>query len=269
MPDWLLMVGYVLGSAWLFGNILTWPLQHFFIFRGKKLPNGFKYTLPRPHQEYWLDTNEQGRINIWWLEAATHSKGIILYCHGNSGNLASWNPTLSFLSEQSFDLVAFDYRGYGKSVGPRSQERLYADAEAVLCWLVQKKPDQPILLYGRSMGSTFATRAAIHPQVKMLVLETPFSSMKDLFYTYYPILPRIFYFSYPMPTPDYLKQVDVPVLVFHGTKDRIVPYRNARKLFPYLKESDAFFRIEGGGHLDIATFERYRYEMKNKMDRLF
>lgn len=269
MPDWLLMVGYALGYGWLFGNILTWPLQHLFIFRAKKLPYNFRYTLPRPHQEFWLDTNEHGRINIWWLKATAHSRGVILYCHGNSGNLASWNPTLSFLSEQGFDLVAFDYRGYGKSCGSRSQERLYADAEEVLRWLLRKDPNRPVILYGRSMGSTFATRAALHPQVKLLILETPFSSMRDLFYAYYPILPRLFYFSYPMPTADYLKQVKAPVLIFHGTKDRIVPYANAKRLVPYLKVTDAFFRIEGGGHLDIATFERYRTEIKNKLNQLF
>jgi len=270
MPDLLVLSGFSDMYPWIllgitglliFGNLLTGPFQHWFIFRPRTLPPDYTLELPHPYQEHWLDATHRGRIHLLWFQNPDPPKGLVLYFHGNASTVDSWNPTLAFLQKQDYQLITFDYRGFGKSTGPRSQENLYRDAEAVYQWVRQRSPDVPLILYGRSMGSAFATRVAAHFSAEYLILETPFSGMKRLFYSYYPFLPKLFLFKYTFPTYWYLQLVNIPVLVLQGTSDRIVPFRNAMQLTRYLKPSDRFVRIDGGGHRNLATFSTYRQEV--------
>ncbi len=270
MPDLLLLSDFSDFLLWLvlgfiglliLGNLFTGPLQHWFIFRPRTLPPDHSFDLPHPYVEHRIDTDHGGRINLLWFQNPVSPRGLVLYCHGNASTVDSWNPTLAFLQKQDYQLITFDYRGYGKSTGRRSQENLYRDAEAVYQWVRRQSPDLPMILYGRSMGSTFATRLAARFPADYLILETPFSGMKRLFFSYYPFLPKVFRFRYTFPTYRYLKRVAIPVLILQGTSDRIVPFRNAMQLTQYLKSTDRFVRIDGGGHRNLATFAAYRKEV--------
>ena len=245
----------------ILGNLFTGPFQHWFIFRSRTLPSDHSFELPYPYREHWLETGHRGRIHLLWFQNPDPPGGVILYYHGNASTVDSWNPTLAFLQKQDYQLITFDYRGFGKSTGPRSQENMYRDAEAVYQWVRQQLPNVPLVLYGRSMGSTFATRVAARFPAEYLILETPFSGMKRLFFSYYPFLPKVFRFRFTFPTYRYLQQVRISVLILQGTSDRIVPFRNAMQLTRYLKPTDRFVRIDGGGHRNLATFSAYRKEV--------
>jgi len=270
MPDFLLMLAFSYYLPWLLmgalgllvlGNLFTGPLQHWFIFRPRTLPADHSFDLPHPYQEHWVETSHRGNIHVLWFQNPDPPKGLVLYCHGNASTVDSWNPTLAFLQKQDYQLITFDYRGYGKSTGHRNQENLYRDAEEVYQWVRKQAPNLPLVLYGRSMGSTFASRIAARFPAEYLILETPFSGMKRLFYSYYPFFPKVFRFRYTFPTHRYIQEVQIPMLILQGTKDRIVPFRNAMQLTQYMKPGDRFVRIDGGGHRNLATFSAYRKEV--------
>ena len=102
---------------------------------------------------------------------------------------------------------------------------------------------------------------AAHAEAKLLILETPFSSMKDLFYAYYPCSPKVFLFRFSFPTHKYIARVSYPILILQGTDDWVVPLKCAEKLKPHLKKSDRFLVIKGGTHNDLAVFDSYQKEI--------
>ncbi len=260
----MLIVLYIVLSIlgfWLLGNLFTYPLQDYFIFRPKRLRPDYHFSFSAEPEEVFIDTPHHGRINALWFRAA-QSKGIILYFHGNAGNLARWGHLHHRFTRFGYDFFVYDYRGFGKSTGRRSERILYEDATAVFKHVQQYLPAEQIIVFGRSMGSAFACKIAADASVKKLILETPFSSMKELFYHYYPFLPRIFKFKYYFPNRKYLQQVQSPVYIFQGTDDWVVPYTCAARLKSYLKPDDEFITIPGGGHNDLLFFDIYNLKME-------
>lgn len=260
--QWLTYTGVVLLGLWLMGNLFTGPLQHHFIFQPKALPKDYRYDFKADFREITLDSKRDGKINALLFSTPIPRKGLILYFHGNAGNLARWGHLHHFFTRQGYDYMVFDYRGYGKSTGPRSQALMYADALAVYDYVAAQYKPEEIILYGRSLGTAFASRVAASREARCLVLETPFHSMTDLFYTYYPFLPRAFYLRYRFSNARSLHQVRMPVYIFQGDDDYVVPYRSAIRLKPILKPGDEFIRIPGGSHNNLLFYDIYNLKME-------
>jgi hypothetical protein len=253
---------------WGIGLLLTGPLQHWFIFRPKKLAVDYAYHFTLSPEEVWMDTPQGGRLNaLWFKPRGTPSrKGVILFFHGNAGNLSRWGHLHHYFGRYGYDFFVYDYRGYGKSTGRRNQYLLYKDALTAYRTIACFYPSDQIILYGRSLGSAFATHVAASEAAKLLILETPFYSMKDLFYTYFPFLPRMFAFRYPFPSHEYLGKVSIPTIIFQGTEDRIVPMRSARRLKGLLKPGDTFIAIPGGGHNNLQFYDIYNQKMEQLLN---
>jgi pimeloyl-ACP methyl ester carboxylesterase len=181
-------------------------------------------------------------------------KGLILYFHGNAGNLARWGAIYSDFESFGYDMFIMDYRGFGKSRGKKSNRLLHGDAFMVYEKMSRYYEGKTIIIYGRSIGSGFACELAARANPKFLFLETPFSSISDLFYTYYPFLPRWFVFHYRFDNKKKVEQVAGPVYVFHGTRDWIIPLRCAELLKVHLKPKDRFTVIPGAGHHNLSDF---------------
>ncbi len=259
---WLRNTGLILFALWLMGNLFTGPLQHHFIFQPKPLPADYRYAFQADFRELQLETPQGGKINALWFRTAIPRKGLILYFHGNAGNLARWGHLHHFFTRQGYDFFVFDYRGFGKSQGRRNQELMYADGVAMYDYVSRMLKPEEIILYGRSLGTTFASRVAALRQARCLILETPFYSMTDLFYTYYPFLPRAFYLRYRFSNARSLRQVRMPVYIFQGDEDLVVPYRSASRLQPLLKAGDEFIRIPGGSHNNLLFYDIYNLKIE-------
>lgn len=259
---WFLLGGFV--SILVVGNLFTGPLQDYFIFRPKRLAADFQYQFEVPYEEIWLDAPHWGRLNALWFKLPDRSavKGVILCYHGNADNLARWGHLYHYFAQMGYDFLVYDYRGYGKSTGRRSQYIMYSDAQAFYDFARQHYPPEQIILYGRSLGSTFATRVAARNPVPQLILETPFASMRSLFYTYYPFLPHLFFFKYSFPTHRYLREVTCPVVIFQGDNDYVVPYSCAARLKASLKPTDTFYTIPEGSHNNLLYFDVYNRKMQ-------
>ena len=227
------------------------------IFQPKKLAANYTYQFEQDCAELNLTPEKDVLINALYFKAKT-SKGLILYFHGNRDNLARWGAIASQLTQYGYDVFVMDYRGYGKSYGIRTEENLYKDA--LYCYnfiLKQYKPNQ-IILYGRSLGTGIASWLSAQVQPTKLILETPYYSMSDLVKQYYTLSEIDHKLTYKIPSFNYLKNADFPILILHGTADEVVPYTSGEKLYQTLPEGQkTFIRFERGQHNNLKDFKEY------------
>ena len=172
--------------------------------------------------------NEQ--IHAWYVPAK-ENKGTVLFCHGNAGNLGHRMSTIRAWNEVGMNVLLFDYRGFGKSSGSPSEQGCYEDAEAAHLWLKEKGLLEGLfVIHGRSLGGGVASWASEKFKPDGLILESTFTSVPDLGSHYYPFLPIGMISSIKFPTEERLETIRIPLLVIHGVKDEVIPYKMGRKI---------------------------------------
>lgn len=255
--------GLVLLGLLLLGNLFTLVLQDLFIFRPERLAADYPFEFMHPYEEHFLPGPDGGKINGLWFKKGEQpsQKGCILYFHGNKGSLKRWAHLYHVFFRQGYDFFIIDFRGYGKSQGKRSEANMYADALQAYTLVANHYKAAQIVVYGRSMGCAFATYVAAHRPARLLILETPFSSMPDLFRAYFPFLPKLFLFKYHFSNKKYLSKIETPTYIFQGDQDLVVPHAVACKLKPLLKPTDRFYTIEGGRHNNLLHYDLYNLEI--------
>jgi uncharacterized protein len=249
-------------------------LQDKFIFQSVQLDEAYSFEFDFPFEEYNLAVNyppvtsDTNALNILWFRPDTVSRGMILYFHGNRGNLQRWGNFAPDLTRHGFDVVMMDYRGYGKSTGSPNEDMLYKDAEAVLTWAKGRRPAGKLVIYGRSLGSAVASRLATKVTPDLLVLETPFDELRGVFRPYGSLVASLIPLRYTMSNAEHLGQVRCRTIVFHGTDDRIVPLSSAEKLRPLIQSPDDFVIIPGGGHRGLRSFPEYQAKLAQVLGSL-
>lgn len=255
----------VLVLLLLLGNLLTYFLQYRFLFRPKLLPDSARFSFPFSYEEVFIDAEGQGKINGLWIKKADKKseKGILFYFHGNADNLNRWGTIYTDFESFGYDMFIMDYRGFGKSRGKKNNRLLHHDAFLVYEKIAPHYQGLSIVLYGRSIGTGFAAELASVVSPDFLILESPFSSIPDLFYAYYPFLPRWFIFHYRFDNKKMIQKTTCPVYIFHGSKDRIIPLSCAQKLTPHMKYSDRFWVISGAGHNNLSAYGEFNEKRKH------
>jgi len=157
-----------------------------------------------------------------------------------------------------------DYPGFGKSTGNPSEKKLYDWAMQVYKLARSRFGSDSIILYGKSLGTGIATQLASVRNCKRVILETPYYSIPSLAKRYFFIYPVDWFIHYKIPSWEYIKKIEVPVTIIHGTNDGVIPYSNALRLKELLKPGDEFISIKNGSHNDCYTFK----ETVEKLDSL-
>jgi fermentation-respiration switch protein FrsA (DUF1100 family) len=199
-----------------------------------------------------LNAADGTRLHAWYLPVP-HSRFCILVCHGNGGNISHrLDRVLHMRSKLQADVFLFDYRGYGKSQGSPNEEGTYQDGRAALEFLLDGRniPATRVILFGESLGAAVAVQLALEYQAGALVLESPFSSIPDMARAVYPFLPVGRFLRTRYDNLAKIPDIGEPLLVFHGTRDRTVPFEQGRRLFEAAREPKRFHAIEGAGHND-------------------
>lgn len=258
----LVLIFSLLLGLYLFASVVLYLFQQKIVFQPKKLVGDYRFEFEYPFEEFWIQTADQEKINALLFKTQQSKKGLVLYFHGNRGHLQRWAAYHKDFTSRGYDFLAIDYRGYGKSTGKQSEEGLYQDALAAYHWAMEHYPEQEIIIYGRSLGSGVASYLATQvTTAKMLILETPYHSIPGVFKMKASFLPIPFKVKTQFPNEEYLKQVTMPIYIFHGTKDRIIPLRSAQKLAPLLANEEHFITIEKGKHKNLNTFPLYHQEL--------
>ena len=251
---------YVIASllfVYLLGFVVLISVQERFIFLDDDLPQDHQFDADVPFDELFLEGPEQGRLNALHFKADS-TKGLILYFHGNRGNLTRWGPIASQFTQYGYDVLVMDYRGFGKSTGTRNQQNLLADATLFYNWASERYTEQQIVLYGRSLGTGIASYLAQEQQPRLVILETPYYSLAKAAQRFYPIYPSKFALKYNFKSYEYLQKAACQVLIFHGTEDTVVLYEQGKALAESLaNEKVEFVTIEGGEHRNLAQYPIY------------
>jgi pimeloyl-ACP methyl ester carboxylesterase len=251
----LLLAGYLASLALLFG------FQEKLLFHpGAPLDPAYSFRLSLPFEELRLELGD-ARVHSL-LVKARNPRGLLLYFHGNAGNLANWGEVGEDLADRlGWSVLVVDYPGFGKSEGSiRSEAQLHEMAKAFLALAKEKAGGLPLALFGRSIGSGLATRLAAEHEVKALVLESPYLSMLSLATEMFPWVPG-FVLRYPLRSDLAMGQVKAPVLILHGDQDELIPHASGLALSK-LVENGRFVTIEGGRHNDLGGSEFYWAELK-------
>ena len=169
-------VFYFIGSLILL-SLAVYFLQERFIFKPEKLTADFQFKYDVPFKEINFDVEPGVRINGLHF-FRKNPKGIILYFHGNSRSIKGWAKYAKDFYRYDYNVVLVDYRGFGKSTGKRSEEEMLDDMQFVYETLASEYGEKNMIVYGRSLGSGFATKVAADNNPCYLILDAPYYNFK-------------------------------------------------------------------------------------------
>lgn len=243
-------------------SVFSIYLQKKALFRPKLLSEEHPFDFSDPFTEHFFETPDGARLNGLFFPTAAIKKGVVLFFHGNRDNLQRWGAMHQYFTANGYDFLAPDYRGYGKSSGEPDEQHYLADAELLYDWLCQHYSPKDIVLYGRSLGTGMASHLAARVAARMVILETPFDNIGGLLASHIRRHEPPFKPAFQFPNDENLSRTTLPLLIFHGTRDRVVPYASAANLKKILKPGDQFVTIEGGSHNNLNTFTAYETILK-------
>jgi len=182
-----------------------------------------------------------------WFVPASEEKGVLLFFHGNAGNISHRLDSLKIFHDLGLSTLIIDYRGYGRSKGEISEQGTYFDAEAAWNYLTEIKniPAQQIAVLGRSLGAAIAAYSASKQTPGVLILESAFTSVPDVAAGLYPILPVRFLSRFQYNTRKFLQSVNCPVLIIHSPDDDIIPFENGLQLYESARPPKQILEIQG------------------------
>ena len=202
-------------------------------------------------EQVTIATQDGVKLDSWFLPADA-ARGVLLFFHGNAGNISHRLESLKIFHDLGLSVLIFDYRGYGSSEGKPSEQGTYRDAEAVWRYLTEERgvPSDEIVIFGRSLGASIAAYLAAYIAERQmpgaLILESAFTSVPDVAARVYPFLPVRWLARFSYNTHSHLQNADCPVLIVHSPADDVIPYVFGEKLYATAREPKRFLKIRGG-----------------------
>lgn len=244
--------------------IVLHNLQKKIIFRPKPLPADYEYDFKFPFKEINISLNKTDNLNlVQFFPEDSLPKGVVLYFHGNRDNINRYAKHAVTFTKNGYEVWMADYPGYGKTTGKQTEENFYFQAEEIYNLATSKYNNKNIIIYGKSLGSGIASYLASKKSCQRLILETPYFSMPDLLNSIVPIIPVSVASHFKFPTGEYCQEIHAPITIFHGSKDRVIPYRCAAKLKNILKAGDEFITISEGAHNNLSNFRQFHEKLNS------
>jgi len=259
LPRWLRTAAVTLAAlaALGYGGALglLYLKQERIILPASALAADYRFQFDQPFEEVWIPVQGASLHALHFKQP--HPRGVVFFLHGNAGNLVSWTTGVDFYRRVNYDLFIVDYRGYGKSTGHIENEaQLHADARAAYDAMAPLYRDKPIVIYGRSLGTALAASLARDVQPRLLVLVSPFSSLAASAAQAYPWAPG-WVLKYPLRTDVIIGDVKSPILLIHGSEDKLIPLSHSERLKALARSPVELLVVPGAGHGDIHKFPVY------------
>jgi len=236
--------------------ILFYIIQEKLIFKPEKLKQDFLYKYDAPFTELFFDVAEGVRINgLHFYVKDPH--GLILYFHGNTRSIKGWAKYAKDFYRYNYDVVLVDYRGFGKSTGKRTEKDMLTDMQVVYDSLAVRYHENHIIVYGRSLGSGFATKLACDNTPRYLILDAPYYSFTKAVQRFVPVLPMRYVLRYRLQTDKWIRKVNCHTYILHGTKDWLIPIKQSEQLQAINPRKITLIRIHGGRHNNLPLFPEY------------
>ena len=262
----LLAIGAIYAGAvgWLYFR------QERLLFEPDPLPQDEPICDDPDTREFFVEV-PGARLSVAQMKRP-EPRGVFFFLHGNSGNLKKWFVELDAFRQANFDVVMFDYRGFGKSSGQiESEDQLHADVAAVWQHFAPLYEGKRVVISGQSLGTGLAASLAANlgshgqaPDLTLLV--SPYSSMKALAAELYPWVPTQV-LRYPLQTLEHAAKLLGPVMLIHGEKDELIPIHHSEKLCGAMRSAQ-LLRVDGAGHSDVHRFPTVRKALLSALGRL-
>ncbi|QNA46686.1 alpha/beta fold hydrolase [Lacibacter sediminis] len=236
--------------------VIAYFIQEKFIFKPEKLAADFEFKYDAPFKE--VSFNPEPGVTISGIHFNVKKPhGLIIYFHGNTRSIKGWGKYARDFFRFGYDVLLVDYRGFGKSIGKRSEAAMLRDMQFVYDQLCLQFPEDHILVYGRSMGSGFASKLAADNHPRYLILDAPYYSFRKVVERFLPFLPIRLVLRFHLRTDKWIKEVKCHTYIIHGTKDWLIPIRHSERLQAINPRRITLIRIHGGGHNNLPTYPEY------------
>ncbi|MDH3196326.1 MAG: alpha/beta hydrolase [Hyphomicrobiales bacterium] len=195
-----------------------------------------------------------------WYARADAGKPSVLYFHGNAGNLSGRSDRFRTILASGFGLLAASYRGYPGSEGQPGERQMVADGLALYDWLAGQSDE--IIVHGESLGTSIAVAVAASRDARALVLEAPYTAAVDLAAKQYPWIPVGLLMIDQFVSRERIGEVSEPLLIVHGSDDRIIPVSHGRRLHALAGEPKSLAVIDGAGHADLWPHGLWKHVLR-------
>lgn len=253
----------------LFISVL-YKTQESLLLKGKKLKPEWHPTINYRYDEIYLHVAKGSLISHGvYFYSKKKAKGLVIYYHGNSGNMNTTQPQAQHFLKNGYDILLMDYRGFGKSEGKiNDPKQLLEDSLDWFDWAKNNTHHKNIIVAGRSLGTGIATYVASQRQCSLLMLITPYDTLYDVAKSHYPWLPVKFIFKYFLPAIKWIDTLQQPVRIIHGTQDEVIFPERAKMYYELAKFMDKDIEIvwlDGGKHGNLNTYPEYYQWIKNSL----
>ncbi len=247
-------------------GVLLYFFQEKFLFHPQKLAADYTFNFTQPFKEINLPVNAEKNLSIIQFTVPDSvCKGVVLYFHGNRKNIERYARYAGNFTKNNYEVWMMDYPGFGKSTGDRGEQIFYADAAILYKMARARFSKDSIIIYGKSIGTGIASQLASERDCKELILETPYYSIDALFSHYAFMYPVSWMTKYHFPIYKYFEKIEVPITIFHGTNDEVIPYSQAEMLMEPWNETYSLTRklvtIEKGKHNNLNDSPLYQQEL--------
>ena len=254
----------LLVVLYAFVCIALYFVQEKLLFHPSKLPENYTFNFNQKFEEVNLKTSDG--VNLHCLHfRVKDSKGVVLFLHGNGGDLSDWGHGAALYTENGYDVFYLDYRGYGKSSGNiSSEQQLVEDTQLAYDHLKSQYSESAIVLSGTSIGTGIASKVAAENDPKKLILVSPYFSLTSLVKEKVRLIPSVV-LRYKLATNKNLMTVKCPIYILHGSEDQLIPLSHAKKLKEKFPQIDLTV-LEGRGHNDVGISKDYLNKLSAILD---
>ena len=257
MQKSLLYILLVLAILYLFICLLAYFNQEKGIFHPDKLERDFNYNFIDPFEEVFIPTREGLMLNALHFSDTSNDK-VVVYYHGNAGTLEHWGEIAHVYMENGFNLIIYDYRGFGKSEGRiESEEQFYSDAKEVYQYTMSAYDEEYITVVGYSIGTAPASYVASVNNPERLILKSPYYDLPTLALEKLSWLPLRLLLKYEFSNRNNLEEIGVPVHIFHGGTDQLITTEHSKKLVSELDMDPELILLPYQGHHGMNFNEIY------------
>ena len=205
-----------------------------------------------------IETADGVTLHGWFIVG--RSSQVLLFFHGNAGNISHRLDSIRQFQNLGLAVFIIDYRGYGQSGGRTTETGIYLDADAAWRYLTEDRgiATSDIVIFGRSLGASAASRLAAQHQPLALIVESSFTSIPDIAQELYPWLPARWLSRFSHATRDYVRDVRCPVMVAHSRDDEIIPFHHGEAIFASANQPRTLLALRGAHndafHRDERTY---------------
>ena len=245
----ILQIILLLTSLYLIVLIILFFYQRNLLYH----PNENNYSgdnLSVKIKELQIPTSDNLVLKSWLHKKDFKRFKTIVYFHGNAGTLDNRIHKLNYFKDMDVNFLIIAWRGFSGNNGKPTEKGLYIDGRSAVNWILkQGVKEEDIILYGESLGTGIVTEIAQNKKFAGVILETPFTSMVAAAKQFYPYIPVNILLKDRYENEKKIKNINMPIIIMHGKKDKIVPFSMGKRIFELANEPKYSYFTENDDHM--------------------